>query len=224
MSLLNTTGTGLSLANFLGKGKTSMFGGMNGAQLLQTAAGAKAPAASGAAVTAGVNVNLSEEAKALLEQSQGTENTNQSGLQKYAQNFLVSFFDESGIDFTKLSDEAYGLLDGMLGVIEGSGATGRDVSTDIAEQKYANGNKKVYTLTGANSRLRIAIDYADGSPSKLSITDISGGIVETAEVTLEKKNGAFSSIEVERTQKEYRKGHMVTKNEINPLSINLYKS
>lgn len=223
MALSNLTGSGLTLSSFIGKGK-SQFNGMDAAQLLQTAAGTKAPASSGAAVTAGVKVDLSEEAKALLEKSQGNDKSNQSGLQKFAQDFLMSFFDDSGLDFEALSDEAYGLLDGMLGVIEGSGATGRDVTTDIAEQKYANGNKKVYTLTGNGTRLRIAIDYEDSKPSKLSITDITGGVVETAEVTLSKDSSKLSKIEIERTQREYRNGQMVALNEIDPLSISLYKA
>lgn len=223
MAISNMNGSGLSLASYLGKGKTSMFGGMDASQLIRTAAGANAPASSGAAVTAGVKVDLSEEAKAMLEKSQGTDSSNQSGLQKFAQDFLMSFFDDSGLDFKTLSDEAYGLIDGMLGVIEGSGATGRDVSTDMAEQKYGGGDKKVYTLTGNGTRLRLAIDYADGKPTKLSITDITGGVVETAEVTLTKENNKLSTIDIERTQREYRNGHMVTKNEIDPLSIDLYQ-
>ncbi|PZO86423.1 MAG: hypothetical protein DI626_06710 [Micavibrio aeruginosavorus] len=174
--------------------------------------------------TTGVNINLSEDAQKLLNQAKSADGkTAVSGVQKIGQNFLLGFFDQLGIDFDGLTNEAINLITGMQDVIADSGATTRDVTTDMAEMRYANNSKKVYTLTGAQSRLRLAIEYAtDGTPKKLTLTDIQGARVETADITLASEKGKLTSMEVSRTQREYKNGHMVTLNEIEPMSIKLY--
>ncbi|PZQ47077.1 MAG: hypothetical protein DI551_03915 [Micavibrio aeruginosavorus] len=176
------------------------------------------------AASAGEKIELSAEAQALLaagNKSASGENT-ATGVQKIGQNFMMSFFDQSGIDFESLSPDALDLLTGLQDVISGSGVTGRDLSTDTAEMKY-NPGRKVYTLTGTSERLRIAIDYTDGAPSKLSVTDITGGKVETAEITIgTNSNGEASTIEISRTQKAYANGHMIDVGAIDPLSVPLY--
>lgn len=169
----------------------------------------------------GSNITLSEEAKALLADGNGANDSKITGVQKGAQNFMMSFFDQSGLDFPKLTDEALDLIQGLGDVIAGSGGTVRDMTTDAAESKY-NPNREVYTLTGTNSRLRVAIDYgADGKPVKLSVTDIANGQVETADITFETKDGV-KVMTVGRTQREYQNGHMVKLSDIDPLSVDLY--
>ncbi len=175
--------------------------------------------------TTGVNINLSEDAQKLLNQARAADGkTAVSGVQKIGQNFMLGFFDQLGLDFDKLTNEALSLITGMQDVIADSGATTRDIVTDMAEMRYAGDNKKVYTLTGAQSRLRLAIEYdSDGkTPKKLTITDIQGSRVETADITLKSENGKLTSLEVARGQREYKNGHMVTLNEIEPMSIKLY--
>lgn len=215
------------LAEFLGggKSKTSYFDSVsqNAFDLLAAKTAQQAQATPD---TVGVNINLSEDAQKLLNQAKGADGkTAVSGVQKIGQNFMLGFFDQLGVDFDSLSGQALDLITGMQDVIADSGATARDISTDMAETRYAGNSRKVYTLTGAQSRLRLAIEYgSDGKPQKLSITDIQGARVETADITIKSENGGLSTMEVSRTQREYKNGHMVTLNEIEPLSIKLYPS
>ena len=137
------------------------------------------------------------EAKALLAKG-GELESGLTGVQKGSQDFMMSFFDESDIDFSKLSDEVLDILEGLQGVIGGVTASGRDVLTDAAESRYSNGTKKAYTLMGDGQRLRVGIDYAEGKPSKLTITDITGGIVETAEITLGKDENGVARMTIQQ--------------------------
>lgn len=169
-----------------------------------------------------VKINLSDEAKQLLKDGADPDTT-LTGVQKSGQDFMMSFFDGSNLDLDKLSPEMKDIIEGLQGVIAGIEATGRDVSTDLAESRYANGTKKAYTLVGAGQRLRIAIEYKDGAPTKLSLTDISNGKVETADITLKAgTNGKAESMMIERTQRVYENGHMVTLDPIDPLEVDLY--
>lgn len=216
----NINSYGASLTDYLNTGKGGHFDAL--AQNLLANITQKQNAVIDTAAEKNVQVTLSAEAQALLTQA-GSDNTAQNGVQKTAQNFVIGFFDQSGIDEAKLSGEAFDLISGLLGVISGSGATTRDMATDTMEMRYAENGKKVYTLTGNNTRLRLAIDYNDdGSPKKLSITDISGGQVETAEITLGKDEDGVMRMNIDRTQREYRNGHMVTTGEIEPLAVKLY--
>ena len=170
-------------------------------------------------------VTLSDEAKALLEAGNGSDGGKLSGTQKAAQNFLMTFFDQSGIDFEKLSPDAVKFLAGLQDVIAGTSANIRDHATDLAEAKYSNGTKQAYTLAGNGSRLRIGIEYdATGKPLSLSVTDITGSQVETASIRLvgEAKSGA--AISIERTQREYAHGHMTKSQALDPLEIGLYQA
>lgn len=217
---LGTYSMSLSLTNFLGGGKTSYFDTI--AQSLTQNIFQGTTALTDAS---GVNIDLSDAAKALLAQGATTDaagNSTTSGVQKTAQNFMMSFFDQSGVDFANLSPDALDLIQGLQGVIGDSAGTSRDFTTDAAEEKY-NPNRKVYTLTGDGTRLRMAIEYGDdGKPQKLSITDITGGQVETADITLGQKDGKASTIDITRSQKNYANGHMTTVNDIAPLNVDLY--
>lgn len=217
----NISSYGASLTDYLGTGKNGHFDAL--AQNLLSTITQKQNAAIETAGDKNVQVTLSAEAQALLTQAGGSDNSALNGVQKTAQNFVIGFFDQSGIDEAKLSEESFDLISGLLGVISGSGAATRDTATDTMEMRYAENGKKVYTLTGNNTRLRLAIDYNDdGTPKKLSITDIAGGQVETAEITLAKDKDGVMRMNIDRTQREYRNGHMVTTAEIEPLSVKLY--
>lgn len=206
-----------SLLDYIGNQKTSYFDSV-AQNLLQTYGSQKT--AQNQSVNQGDSVTLSEEAQALL--SAGSSGTAAlSGIQQGAANLMMSFFDQGNIDLADLSPEMLDILDGLHAVIGGAGATARDMATDGAEMRYAGGSKQVYTLVGDGQRLRVAVDYQDGVPTKLSLTDIVGGQVETAEITLVDDNGT-PSVNIDRTQKEYRNGYMVTTAETEPLLVRLY--
>lgn len=223
MDLSSLLGRPPALLDYLGQGRSGHFDSVaqgmtekiNRVMALANGNGAAQGDASG------IQISLSEEAQALLASSNGAEDGKLSGVQKGAQNFLMSFFDQSDVDFKNLSADALDLIQGLGEVIAGSGGTARDLTTDIAESKYNDG-RKVYTLTGNNTRLRVAIDYtADGAPAKLSVTDIAGGKVETAEITLTREDDA-SLMTIIRTQREYQNGYMVKLSDIDPLAVDLY--
>lgn len=215
-----------SLTDYMGEGKSNLFEGVAQGMNAKVAAAQSQAAEKLAALGGGDSVALSEEAKVILNGAntgKNGEQNNVSGTQKAAQNFLMGFFDQSGLELSKLSDEALDFIEGLNGVIAGSGATVRDTSTDMLENQQAGGARKAYTLTGANMRLRIAINYgADGAPLKLSITDINGGKVETAEMTIGKNEDGKATLEVERTQREYRNGYLTGMDEIPLMSMKLY--
>jgi len=211
-----------SLLDYMNQGKSGLFDSVSQGIAAKVSTIQALANNNGATTdTSGVNITLSEEAKKIIADGNGSSNANISGVQKAGQNFMMSFFDQSGLDLAKLSDGALNLIQGLQDVVAGSGATQRDAMTDIAEQKYNDG-RQVYTLTGQGTRLRIAIDSIDGKPSKLSVTDISNGKVETAEITFETKNGKPDTMVIERTQREYANGHMVGLSDIDPLAIKLY--
>lgn len=215
-----------SLTDYLdgGKASSNMFEGV-AQSLNQKVEAAKAAAAEKAALTGqGDNVTLSEEAKALLAQGTGGENENLTGIQKGAQNFMMGFFDGSGLVIEKLSDKVLDFIEGLAAVIGASAATDRDTVTDGMEAQLSGGNRKAYTLTGPNTRLRISIDYdADGKPQKLSVTDITGSAVETADITIKTDEEGSQYLSVERTQREYRNGYLANLDPIEPLAMTLYQ-
>lgn len=211
-----------SLLDYLGKGKTGNYFESVAQNLLGTYANGQ-QAQTQAAADKNVNITLSEEAKALLAKG-GELESNLTGVQKGSQDFMMSFFDESGVDFSKLSDDVLDIIEGLQGVIGGVTASGRDVLTDAAESRYSSGAKKAYTLMGDGQRLRVGIDYVEGKPTKLSITDITGGVVETAEITLGEDENGVMRLTIDRTQREYKNGHMASMNPIEPLSMKLYSA
>ncbi|MFA5592777.1 MAG: hypothetical protein WC989_05645 [Micavibrio sp.] len=216
----------MSLTDYMDKGRTGHFDSIAQGLMDTVAARYGATAQIAGEAVQGDTVTLSEEAKALLAGMNGKDEagSRMSGVQKAAQNFLIGFFDQSGIDFSSLSSEAFNIIEGLQGVIEGTGAAARDTTTDRMEMRYGENGKKVYTLAGNNTRLRIAIEYAEDktTPVKLSITDITGPQVETAEITLKEDEDGVMRMDIERTQREYRNGYMVSLGEMEPLSMKLY--
>ena len=134
----------------------------------------------------------------------------------------MNFFEDAGVDFSKLSDEAQAFIQGFNTLISDTGATMRDTATDRMEQDYNKGNRDVYTLLGTNARLRIAIEYADDKAQKLTISDMNGGSVSIAELTIKNAGSANASIEVTREQREYVNGALNDKQSGEPISMRLY--
>lgn len=171
-----------------------------------------------------LNAINNQTASASTSSTSSTSSTGVSQIKQGAQNLVTSFFTDSGIDTSQLSDSAKQLLDGFQSLISNSDTSARDNTTDSLEQKYNAGTRKVYTLTGSDERLRIAVDYKDGKPSSLTITDIStGGKVESATVTVANgSDGTPASLNVDETLSDYADG-IKTDTEVKPtMSISLY--
>lgn len=209
-----------TLANYLGNDSfnSSALGAAN--QMIQSKVSALLDTAN-MATSAGDQVTLSAEAQALLADSnEGNKAVN--GVQKGAQSFFLNFFEDAGVDFSKLSDEAQNFLQGFNTLITDTGATMRDSTTDRMEQDYNKGNRDVYTLMGTNSRLRIAIDYQDDKARKMTITDMNGGSVSIAELTIQNAGQTNASIEVSRELREYVNGNLADMKKGEPISMALY--
>lgn len=209
-----------TLANYLGN--DSMNSGALGAasQMAQSKISALLDTANMTS-SAGDQVTLSAEAQALMSDSnEGNKAVN--GVQKGAQSFFLNFFEDAGVDFSKLSGEAQEFLQGFNTLISDTGATMRDSTTDRMEQDYNKGNRDVYTLMGPNSRLRIAIDYQDDKAQKMTLTDMNGGNVSIAEISIKNAGQASASIEISRELREYVNGSLAEMKKGDPLSMALY--
>ncbi len=75
---------------------------------------------------------------------------------------------------------------------------------------------------GTNSRLRIAIDYKDDKAQKMTLTDMNGGNVSIAELTIKNAGQANASIEVSRELREYVNGNLADMKKGEPISMALY--
>lgn len=212
-----------SLTDYLDGGKTDLFATAQQSLNAKIEAVQAKMAEKMATDANGDQITLSEEAKTMIDLANGDENI--TGVQKGAQNFLMEFFDKSDLQLANLSDQVLDFIEGLNGVVVGSSATQRDIATDGLEAKVAEGSRKAYTMIGNGSRLRIAIEYgADGKPEKLSIADINGGAVETADMTIVTDENGKKSLNIERTQREYNNGQLTKMEEIPLLSMTLYKS
>lgn len=211
-----------TLASYLGGDKfdLSPLGAAN--QMVQSRVSALLDTAN-TATPSGDQVTLSAEAQSLLAQSdENSDGGAVNGVQKGAQSFFLNFFEDAGVDFSKLSEEAQAFLQGFNTLISDTGATMRDTTTDRMEQDYNKGNRDVYTLLGTNARLRIAIDYKDDKAQKMTISDMNGGNVSIAEITIGNVTSANASIEVTRQQREYTNGMLASLTEGEPISMALY--
>lgn len=222
-SLKNMMFSKPSLANYLGGDKYDSSALAAAQQATQAKISTLMETANTASSASGVQISLSAEAQALLAQN-AEENADASinGIQKGAQSFFMNFLEDIGVDFSKLSNDAQEFIQGFNQLIVDTGATLRDSSTDRMEQEYHKGNRDVYTLLGTNSRLRLAIDYQDDKAQKLTITDMNGGTVSIAEMTIKNAGQANASIEVTRQQREYANGMLMDMREGDPISMALY--
>ena len=209
-----------TLANYLGGDSFDSSALGAASQAVQSRVSALLEAANTATVS-GDRVTLSAEAQALL--ADGNEgNKAVNGVQKGAQSFFLTFFEDAGVDFGKLSEEALSFLQGFNTLISDTGATMRDTATDRMEQEYNKGNRDVYTLMGTNARLRIAIDYKDDKAQKMTITDMNGGSVSIAELSIRNAGQSDATIEVSRELREYVNGNLAEQKTGTPISMALY--
>ena len=209
-----------TLANYLGNDSFNSSALGAASQIMQSKVSALLDTANTTSA-AGDQVTLSAEAQALLADSnEGNKAVN--GVQKGAQSFFLNFFEDAGDDFSQLSEEAQEFLQGFNTLITDTGATMRDSTTDRMEQDYNKGNRDVYTLMGTNSRLRIAIDYKDDKAQKMTITDMNGGNVSIAELSIANAGKANASIEVSREIREYVNGNRADMKKGEPISMALY--
>ncbi len=209
-----------TLANYLGNDSFNSSALGAASQIMQSKVSALLDTANTTSA-AGDQVTLSAEAQALLADSnEGNKAVN--GVQKGAQSFFLNFFEDAGVDFSQLSEEAQEFLQGFNTLITDTGATMRDSTTDRMEQDYNKGNRDVYTLMGTNSRLRIAIDYKDDKAQKMTITDMNGGNVSIAELSIANAGKANASIEVSREIREYVNGNLADMKKGEPISMALY--
>jgi hypothetical protein len=223
ISNLKSLFTSPSLADYLPGGSKSVSAGGGASGILSLLGGDQTGAS-------GDNVDLSSMAQQILAAANGQTSSTASAPasgstddQTSAKAVISSFFTDNGVDLSNLSGDAQQLLQGFQDVIDNSGATARDRKTDSLEEQYQGANCKVFTLTGNNTRLRIAVDYKDGRPQALTLTDIVGSTLETATVTLTQgSDGAAAGIQVARSQSSYLNGAMVNAATPSPLSIALY--
>lgn len=169
-------------------------------------------------------VNLSAEAQKLMESGTGSDTSALTGVQKSAQAFFIKFFQDSGVDLGNLSDETLEFMQGVQDIIAGTGTVQRDAVTDSLEIKHHQGARDVFTLAGSNMRLRFAVEYdAAGKPAKMSISDMLGGSVNLADITVQKStDGTPASIEVQREERQYTNGSLADLKLREPITLDLY--
>lgn len=163
-------------------------------------------------------IDLSAEAQELLNQ-QETKAGN-SSIQN-AQAHFLGFFEDNGIDLDTLSGSGLELIKGIITFLGESGTTGRDSSTDTLESKVSNGERDVYTLTGENRRIRIAIEKDDTGQKILTLTDLHDNIADVAKFSIEKDEAGKDVIKLERIQDTFSNGRRVDRIEKDPATYNL---
>ncbi len=108
-----------TLANYLGNDSFNSSALGAASQIMQSKVSALLDTANMTSST-GDQVTLSAEAQALLADSnEGNKAVN--GVQKGAQSFFLNFFEDAGVDFSKLSDEAQEFLQGFNTLITDTG-------------------------------------------------------------------------------------------------------
>lgn len=168
-------------------------------------------------------LDLSPEAQRILaEQQNGT--TTQSGEApnhiKNAQQHFINFFEENGIDFDNLSAEATELLGGLTTFLADSGTTARDTAIDTLELQASDGERDVYTLTGNERRIRIAIEKNSDGQNMLTLTDIHQNKADIAQMVVNKNgDGNAPVITLTRSQETFANGRKIDREEQDPITI-----
>lgn len=161
-------------------------------------------------------IDISPEAQEMLKQEQA-QSGNQS-LQN-AQAHFLSFFEESGIDLDALSGEAAELLSGMLAFIAESGATGRDAKTDALEAQVSEGKRDVYTLTGSERRIRLAIEDDNAGQKVLTLTDLYDNTADIAAFSIEKNEAGDDVIKLVRSNETFTNDKRTDRQEQPPITL-----
>jgi len=182
----------------------------------------------------GDTVSLSAQARQLLAQAQSKNTTSTTSTATAAstatskaltgaKNFLTQFFTDSGIDLSKASDETVSLIKGIQKVINDSGATAQDTTIDGMTAKASHGNRKSFTIAGTDQRISLTVTYAQGKPTKMTVTESVNGKTTTAAITVKSTNGTPSTIDVDRMQKAYNRfGGMIGSSKSALLTLDVY--
>lgn len=180
----------------------------------------------------GDTVSLSAQAQQLLAQAQSKNATSTtttatstatSKALTGAKNFLTKFFTDSGINLSKASDETVSLIKGIQKVIDDSGATAQDTTIDGMTAKASHGNRKSFTIAGTDQRISLTVTYAQGKPTKMTVTESVNGKTTTAAITVKSTNGTPSTIDVDRVQKAYNRfGGMIGSSKSALLTLDVY--
>jgi len=178
----------------------------------------------------GDTVSLSAQAQQLLAQAQSKNTTSTTSTATAtskaltgAKNFLTQFFTDSGIDLSKASDETVSLIKGIQKVIDDSGATAQDSTIDGMTAKASHGNRKSFTIAGTDQRISLTVTYAQGKPTKMTVTESVNGKTTTADITVKSTDGTPTTIDVSRTQKAYNRfGGMIGSSKSALLTLDVY--
>lgn len=164
-------------------------------------------------------LDISPEAQRALD-SQNAASEGTGDHIKEAQQHFVHFFMEQNINLNELSPQASELLGGILEVLEESGTTARDTQTNALEMTASNGKRNVYTLTGENRRIRIAIEQGADGQNALTITDIYGNTADIAKITI--NQGEPPSFTVKQSQETFAYGRLAERQDQGTLEIDAY--
>jgi|GEM_PF-7061359 len=195
-----------SLANQSSSGAGAMFG--DGGDTVSFSAQAQLLAAQG-----------SGSASSFTPDSDGGE-----AAMKGAVQFIADFFADSGVDMDKMSEETKTLLNGMGELIGAMGSVARDSTIDEMTKSYVKGQRESFTLQGDGTRLSVTVQYENGKPKNLNVTQVQGTTASTALITLGMDDkGAPSTVEIARVQKTYNPlGGLTGTQAADPLSLSLY--
>lgn len=214
-----------SLVDYMGGGN-----GAGGIMAPQTSAPSLANTLNQQNGSGGDIVSLSPQAQYLMSLAQnGGTNATASGpsgeaAQKGAITFIAKFFADSGIDTTKLSAESKALLDGLGDLVAGMTNVSQDSTLDSMTKNYVKGQRESYTLQGDGQRISATVQYQDGKPKTLTVTQTNGTTANTATISLgTDSQGKLSSLNIDRVQKNYNSfGGFVGSTEADPLTLALY--
>jgi len=226
MSIASTTGTPLSLVDYLYSSKP-------GSQAASPASGIFGSVTGGLAgylnaADGGDSFTLSPTAQNLMAQQNVTAASSDGGVaaKDQAQNFLLGFFDESGVDLDKLSGDAIALLKGIEEMATDMGNVTQGTTVDRMTSNYTKGQRKSFTLEGAGERLSFTVQYKDGKPASMTILEVHGQVATNATISLTKDaTGKLSGIHVDSVQKQYSSfGTKISSHEKDDLDLDLYAS
>ncbi len=215
-----------SLVNYLEK---------NGASAAQIATSTTSSLAGYLAATdsgmgLGDTISLSAQAQAMLA-TQGAAATGGTGdadggksAKAGATDFIAKFFESNGIDTDKLSEDAQNLLKGIDKIIDNMSGVTRDAGFDNMTSSYVRGQRQSFTLSGNGQRLTATVQYDNGKPVSLTVSNVQGGTATSAAMTLGMDSaGKPSTIEISRTEKKYNSmGAIMSTVAGDPLSVELY--
>ncbi|HEY8964753.1 MAG TPA: hypothetical protein VIN59_09855 [Alphaproteobacteria bacterium] len=188
----------LSLANYLyGNGSSTSSGATSLASYLGGGSGGSIGSAIGDMLT------LSPAAQSLMSQ-QSVSNEEGEKARQGAKEYLVGFLHDSGVDISKLSDDAMAVFQGIDDMIADMGNAAQDTAVDQATAAFVKGQRQSYTLKSDTERMSFTVQYENGKPASMTVTHIQGSAATTAVISLTKdSSGNLSGLHIESTQKNY---------------------